>query len=146
MNPQARKYIESAPEAISGSGGHLTTLKVARSLYNGFGLDRQAVLEGLRAYNSRLSDKWSDRELEHKADSAATGNYDKARGWMLDNEHPGPRKIFMIQLIVPLEEQNMSKKPKQFQHHTFLLPSPPKNPTSHNTGAHAVGSRSQKER
>ena len=95
MNCRIRRYLEHAPEATSGSGGHLTTLRVARSLHNGFALDRQEVLEGLRAYNSRLSDKWSERELEHKADSAATGTYDKPRGWMLGDEQPRPREVYI---------------------------------------------------
>jgi hypothetical protein len=83
MNLYIRRYIDQAPEAISGSGGHMTTLRVARCLFNGFGLDRQEVFEGLKVYNSRLADKWTDRELMHKADSAASGTYDKPSGWML---------------------------------------------------------------
>jgi hypothetical protein len=83
VNDQVRRYIEQAPEAISGSGGHSTTLKVARCLYNGFGLDECQVFAWLKAYNARLTDTWSDRELIHKAKSAATGTYDKPRGWML---------------------------------------------------------------
>ena len=79
-----RAYIERAPEAISGNGGHATTLRVARTLFNGFGLSRDKVLEGLRLYNARLSHKWSDRELAHKADSAVCAMYDKPRGWMLN--------------------------------------------------------------
>jgi hypothetical protein len=55
---------------------------VARSLYNGFALSRDQVFECLQVYNSRLVDKWTDRELMHKAESAASGAYDKPRGWM----------------------------------------------------------------
>ena len=58
--------------------------RVARTLFNGFGLSRDKVLEGLRLYNARLSHKWSDRELAHKADSAVCAMYDKPRGWMLN--------------------------------------------------------------
>jgi hypothetical protein len=52
-------YIERAPEAKSGQGGHNTTLRVARTLYNGFALSRDQVLEWLRVYNARLSEKWT---------------------------------------------------------------------------------------
>jgi len=83
MTDRIRAYVDRAPEAISGSGGHATTLRVARSLFNGFGLSRQETLGWLRVYNARLRDKWTDRELEHKADSAANASYDKPRGWML---------------------------------------------------------------
>ena len=96
MNPHIRRYIDQAPEAISGSGGHLTTLRVARCLYNGFGLSCQQVFEYLQVYNSRLADKWIDGELRHKAQSAANGTYDKPSGWMLPatdataNRHSNP--------------------------------------------------------
>ncbi len=82
---QIRRYIEHAPEAISGNGGHSQTLKVARCLFNGFGLSRQEMLEWLGVYNARLSEKWTARELEHKADAAANGSYDKPAGWMLQD-------------------------------------------------------------
>jgi hypothetical protein len=93
MNSRIRAYIERAPEAISGHGGHNTTLRVARTLYNGFALSRDQVLEGLHVYNARLSEKWTPRELEHKADSASTGTYDKPRGWMLGEDESEPRRI-----------------------------------------------------
>ena len=93
MNESIRAYIERAPEAISGQGGHNTTLRVARTLYNGFALSRDQVLEWLHVYNARLSEKWTPRELEHKADSAASGRYDKPRGWMLNRHDSGPRRI-----------------------------------------------------
>jgi hypothetical protein len=78
-----RRYLNRAPEAIPGQGGHNITLRVARSLYNGFGLSRDQVFDWLQVYNTRLTDKWTVRELEHKADSAASGTYDRPRGWML---------------------------------------------------------------
>jgi hypothetical protein len=89
MSDQIRAYIARAPEAISGSGGHSTTLRVARALFNGFELTRDDVLRWLKVYNARLSDKWTDRELEHKADSAARATYDKPAGWMLSTHATG---------------------------------------------------------
>jgi hypothetical protein len=83
VNDRIRRYIDHAPEAISGQGGHSTTLKVARCLFNGFGLDECQVFTWLQTYNARLADKWTDRELLHKAKSAAEATYDKPRGWML---------------------------------------------------------------
>jgi hypothetical protein len=77
-----RRYIDQAPEAISGQGGHSTTLRVARSLYNGFGLPCDQVFDWLKVYNQRLADKWTNRQLMHKAEAAAAGTYDKHRGWM----------------------------------------------------------------
>jgi hypothetical protein len=110
MNP-IRAYIERAPEAISGKGGHLTTLYVARSLFNGFALSRDQVLEGLHVYNARLSDKWSDSELTHKADSAVCAIYDKPRGWML-NRHQSwePRRISIHAQKITHHDQKIAKK------------------------------------
>ena len=93
MNDSIRGYIDRAPAAISGQRGHDTTLRVARTLYNGFGLCRDQVLEWLRIYNRRLSEKWTERELAHKADSALRGPYDKPRGWLLTGHHSEPRRI-----------------------------------------------------
>ena len=59
MSDRIRTYVERAPEAISGQGGHNTTLRVARTLYNGFALSRDQVLEWLHVYNARLSEKWT---------------------------------------------------------------------------------------
>ena len=107
MNDRIRTYIERAPEAISGQGGHNTTLRVARTLYNGFALSRDQVLEWLQVYNSRLSDRWTARELEHKADSAAGGRFDKPRGWMLGRGSSEPRRI----VIQPAKNANCAWKP-----------------------------------
>ena len=63
MNDSIRAYIDRAPAAISGQRGHYTTLRVARTLYNGFGLCRDQVLESLWIYNRRLSEKRTEREL-----------------------------------------------------------------------------------
>jgi hypothetical protein len=84
MNDAIMAYINRAPAAISGQRGHDTTLRVARTLYNGFALSRDQVLQWLRVYNRRLSKRWSERELAHKADSVERGKYDKPRGWMLN--------------------------------------------------------------
>ena len=93
MNDSIRAYIERAPVAISGQCGHGTTLRVARTLYNGFALSRDQVLEWLRIYNRQLSEKWTERELAHKADSAVRGTYDKPRGWLFTGHRLRPRRI-----------------------------------------------------
>jgi hypothetical protein len=83
------RYVMTAPLAVSGSNGHGVTLGVGRTLYNGFGLSREETLKWLQVYNTRLAEKWTERELEHKTDSAVRGSYDKPRGWML-GKNRGP--------------------------------------------------------
>lgn len=68
---RARAYVARMPGAISGSGGHTATMKVARACVTGFGLSEAETLEVLREYNGRCSPAWSDRELQHKAKEAA---------------------------------------------------------------------------
>ena len=110
MNP-VRAYIERAPEAISGNDGHGTTFRVARTLFNGFGLSRDQVLEGLHVYNARLPDKWSDRELTHKADSAVHAMYDKPRGWMLNRRQSWePKRISIVAPQIICQRQKIAKK------------------------------------
>jgi hypothetical protein len=93
VSDSIRDYIARAPVAISGHRGHDTTLRIARTLYNGFALSRDQVVDWLCVYNSRLCEKWSDRELAHKADSAVRGTYDKPRGWLLTGNQFQPRRI-----------------------------------------------------
>jgi hypothetical protein len=93
MSDQISNYINHAELAISGQGGHPTTLRVARCLYNGFALSRDEVLKWLRVYNERLDEKWTEKELAHKADDAVKGPYDKPRGWMLKSGSQEPPKV-----------------------------------------------------
>ncbi|MFL6519182.1 MAG: hypothetical protein ACJ8NS_03100 [Chthoniobacterales bacterium] len=98
MNKRAiQRYVAHAPKAISGNNGHTTTLKVARTLHNGFGLCGDELLHWLGVYNARLSDQWTDRELEHKAEAAESSDYDKPRGWMLDPRQFATPTRFTIQ-------------------------------------------------
>ena len=69
---RARAYVARMPGAISGAGGHSSTMAVARACATGFGLDVGDVLEVLREFNLRCTPPWSDRELEHKAREAST--------------------------------------------------------------------------
>jgi len=110
MSDSIRAYVARAPAAISGQRGHYTTLRVARTLYNGFALSHHQVLEWLRIYNRRLSEKWTERELAHKADSAVRGTYDKPRGWLLTPHHSEPRRISICAPEITSRGQKIAKK------------------------------------
>jgi hypothetical protein len=67
---KASRYLEEAPAAISGQGGHLATWEVARTL-RGFGLTKAEALDLLvRVYNPRCSPPWREDELRHKVADA----------------------------------------------------------------------------
>jgi len=83
---RARKYVESCPDAISGQGGHAATFRVACALVHGFALNDADAMSVMMEYNSRLhgKDKWTERDLRHKLNSAGRAVHTKPRGWMLE--------------------------------------------------------------
>lgn len=80
---RARRYIGKCPAAISGHGGHNATFHVAAALVHGFSLGEAEALILLREWNQRCQPPWSDRELEHKAKSAAGARHAQPRGHLL---------------------------------------------------------------
>jgi hypothetical protein len=77
------KYLAAVPPAISGAGGHNQTFYVACSLYNGWNLSEDQTLAWLKIYNQRCKPKWNEKELAHKAASAARVAHDKPRGHLI---------------------------------------------------------------
>lgn len=78
------KYLDAVPPAITYSGGHDQTFKVACSLYNGWGLSEEDTLAWLKVYNERCQPPWSEKELKHKAAQAGKVKHGKPRGYLLD--------------------------------------------------------------
>jgi len=71
LSDRARKYVNTMPGAISGSGGHDQTFRVACILTMGFCLSREEAFGILAEYNRRCDPPWTDRELRHKIESAS---------------------------------------------------------------------------
>jgi hypothetical protein len=67
---RARKYISKMPPAISGSGGHNQTFKVAKVVFEKFQLKADEAFLLLTEYNERCVPPWSEHELLHKVRSA----------------------------------------------------------------------------
>ena len=67
---RARHYVAKMSPAVSGSGGHDATFKVACVLLQGFDLPRSDARAILDEFNARCEPPWSDRELEHKLNQA----------------------------------------------------------------------------
>ncbi len=67
---RARRYVARMEPAISGSGGHVQAMKVARACASGFGLSESEILDVMREWNGRCQPAWSERELAHKAKEA----------------------------------------------------------------------------
>ena len=63
-------YLDKLPRAVSGSGGHNATLRVACECFR-FGLSRAEAWDALQWYNTnRCLPAWREKELRHKLDDA----------------------------------------------------------------------------
>lgn len=81
---RARKYLERLPASVSGQGGHNAAFHAACVLVMGFGLNRTEAMILMSEFNQRCQPPWSERELEHKVDSAEKQPGD--RGFLRDTK------------------------------------------------------------
>lgn len=72
----AARYVDRMPPAISGAGGHNSTMRVAGVLVQMFGLSDDDAMGLLGAYNERCKPPWTEAELWHKIQSAKD-NFDR---------------------------------------------------------------------
>ena len=104
------------PGAISGSGGHDQTFKVACALYNGWCLTEEETFSWLALYNQKCQPRWNERELKHKAASAAKAMHEKRRGYLFDdNSEPKstqgePTPIFKVRASRFSDDQDDLKR------------------------------------
>ncbi|MEL6739642.1 MAG: bifunctional DNA primase/polymerase [Planctomycetota bacterium] len=88
---RAAAYLDAMPAAVSGQGGHGRTYAAATALVHGFELDPEAALQMLlERYNPRCDPPWSEKELRHKVEDAASKPHDRPRGWLLESDSPAP--------------------------------------------------------
>ena len=92
LERRAIAYLDKTPPAISGQGGHNQTYVAAVALVHGFCFSPDHALQILLAhYNPRCQPPWTEKELQHKVDDAATKPHDKPYGWLRDaNPDPPP--------------------------------------------------------
>jgi len=87
VETRAIAYLSAMPPAVSGSGGHSQTYAAATALVHGFGIARDRALAILTTeYNARCSPPWSEKELQHKINQAATKSHDRPFGWLRDSQ------------------------------------------------------------
>ncbi|MEZ6092486.1 MAG: DUF3987 domain-containing protein [Pirellulaceae bacterium] len=134
VEARAIAYLAVMPPAISGSGGHSQTYAAATTLVHGFGLDTDRALAILAAeYNPRCSPPWSDRELQHKINQAATKPHDRPFGWLRDEGpiEPAGEHVdlsgFMVQPTVaqssvPSKTTSQNTDPGQIPERLFRVP------------------------
>jgi len=63
-------YLEKLPPAVSGSGGHNATMRVACECFR-FGLSTAEAWDALQWFNAnRCSPTWNEKDLRHKLEDA----------------------------------------------------------------------------
>ena len=87
IETEAQKIIKKSKLAVSGDGGHNTTFAVACTLAR-LSSEEEVLMRWLRAYNDRLDEKWTERELYHKAEGAARAVSRSRR-----SSYPEPRVV-----------------------------------------------------
>ncbi len=89
---RARAYVAKMPPAISGSGGHDATWRVAVALVRGFRLDHAAAFEILVGdYNPRCEPQWTEREIMHKIESAGAARLE--HGYLVNRPDHAPSAL-----------------------------------------------------
>jgi hypothetical protein len=98
---RAIAYLDAMPGAVSGCGGHSQTYAAATAVVHGFGIPPDAALEILkRYYNPRCAPPWSDKELQHKVNQAATKPHDRPPGWLRSETADVPQTVVDISALV----------------------------------------------
>ncbi|MCC6131427.1 MAG: bifunctional DNA primase/polymerase [Acidobacteria bacterium] len=86
---RARAYLAKMPASISGQGGHDAAFRAALVLVRGFALaEGQALDILLTDFNPRCEPPWTERELQHKVESASSDG-SLSMGYLLDTPRPG---------------------------------------------------------
>jgi hypothetical protein len=67
---RARKYVSKMPGAVSGSGGHNATFRVACILVLGFGLSETDAMGVMTEWNTTCNPPWTEKDLQHKLQDA----------------------------------------------------------------------------
>jgi len=104
------------PPTISGCHGHDATFAVALALRHGFALSKAQARPIMQKFNARCDPPWSEKELEHKLDSASkVTRHSKPRGYLLGERGPVPPsdvgpaiKVLEVDTSEPLPGENSS--------------------------------------
>ncbi len=102
VEDRALAYLSKMDPAISGSGGHNATYAAATALVHGFCLPPTTALRILLdQFNPRCEPPWTERELRHKVEDAASKPHTHPFGWLRDKPI---KKAPMIRPATPTEQ------------------------------------------
>jgi len=85
---RARRYMEQVDPSVSGQRGHDVAFRAACALVLGFGLSTEEAFPLFAEWNQKCLPPWSEKELQHKLDSA--NKQGGARGYLLQDDLNNP--------------------------------------------------------
>lgn len=83
---RARRLMAVCPPAVSGSGGHGATFRVACALVWGFGLSPEEAMPLMLEYNQGCQPPWNMHELWHKLRSVLNTAQRLPRGHLVEGD------------------------------------------------------------
>jgi hypothetical protein len=96
LSRRIQKYIDAIPGAVSGDGGHNATYFVAWQLVHGFALSVEEALPFLQSFNGRCQPPWTEAELRHKLNQAATAtDHKSSRGHLRGTNATGLPEVLL---------------------------------------------------
>lgn len=82
---RAALWLSKVPPAVSGQSGHSTTYTAAVGLVHGFQLSKSDAIGLLSNWNQSCQPPWSERDLIHKINQAASKSHSKPAGHLLQS-------------------------------------------------------------
>ena len=131
LERRATAYLDAMPPAISGQGGHNATYAAATAMVHGFGLDAEVAIRLLlERYNPRCEPPWTEKELRHKVEEAASKPHDRPFGWLRDTAPDTVATDVDLSSFAPLQSdredgvQRMTRPPDPgpFPEHLLQVP------------------------
>jgi hypothetical protein len=102
VEQRAIAYLAKMPPAVQGQGGSGVTMYAARVVVHGFDLGPDVGFRLLDShYNHRCEPPWTEKELRHKCEDADTKPFNKARGWLLQQDRPSSRSTALAKVKSP---------------------------------------------
>lgn len=100
VTDRARKYMAKMRIAVSGQDGHGRCFHVACVLVIGFLLEPHEAWALMQEYSQHCQPPWSEREINHKLESALTKRDPARNGWLLEErKKDAPLPQWLLEIV-----------------------------------------------
>ncbi|NBW18323.1 MAG: hypothetical protein EBR82_61150 [Caulobacteraceae bacterium] len=119
---RARRYVASLPPAIQGQNGSAAAYAAAVALVHGFCLSADDAFSIFsEVYNPTCLPPWSDREIWHKLNDAATQAHNNPRGYLRGAAVVGQEEVSEAHEKAQDRAHNMKQSQQPQQHYREQL-------------------------